>query len=175
MLLASNGAQRRAAQSSGVAQPASSSGVAQPARDDEAMLNFTSLREVVAWLETLPNVEENAELRMIQEAVQVLQKPTAPPIFPICAAWRQAKQRQGQNLTVDVLVAELTEKVLVASNGAQRRAAQSSGAAQPASSSGAAQPAHDDDAMLNFTSLSKVGAWFETLPDVGGDVQLRMI
>ena len=76
---------------------------------------------------------------------------------------------------MDVLVAELTNKVLVASNGATRRAAQSSRAAQPASLSGAAQPAHDDEAMLNFTSLREAVAWLETLPDVGGDAQVRMI
>ena len=52
---------------------------------------------------------------------------------------------------------------------------ENSGAALPASSGGAAQPAHDDEPMLNFTSLREVGAWSETLPDVGGDAQLRMI
>ena len=72
--------------------------------------------------------------------MQVLQKPTKQSIFPICAAWRQAKKRNGRNLTVDVLVEELTEKVFVASNRAQRRAAQTSGAAQPPASSGAAEP-----------------------------------
>ena len=52
-----------------------------------------------------------------------------------------------------VIVEELTENVLDASNSAQRRVATSGGVAQPAASSGAAQPTHDDEAMLNFTSL----------------------
>ena len=51
----------------------------------------------------------------------------------------KTKKRNGKNLTVDVVLAELTEKMLAASNGAQRRAAQSSGAVQPAASSGAAE------------------------------------
>ena len=76
---------------------------------------------------------------------------------------------------MDVVLAELTEKVLAASDRAQCRVARSSGAAPPAVSSGAAQPAHDEEAMLKFTSLREVGAWLETLPDVGGDAQLRMI
>ena len=77
---------------------------------------------------------------MIQEAVQVLQKPTKQSIFHICAAWRQAKKRKEQNLTVDVLVAELTVKVVDSSNSAQRRVAAIGGVAQPAASSGAAEP-----------------------------------
>ena len=170
------------------------------------MLNFDSLSEVGAWLQTLPYVRGDAELRMIQEAVQVLQKPTQQVMEHICAQWQQAQKRHRKHLPVAVIVQELTVKVLDASNSAHRRvttrggaaqpvasngAAQSthddaamlnctslresSGAALPASSGGAAQRAHDDEAMLNFTSLSEVGAWLETLPDVGGDVQLRMI
>ena len=83
--------------------------------------------------------------------------------------------RNRKHLPVAVIVEELTENVLDASNRAQRRVATRGGAAQPAASSGAAQPAHDDEAMLNFTSLSEVGAWLETLPHVGGDAELRMI
>ena len=138
VLDASNRAQRRVPRRGGAEQPAASSGAAQPAHDEEEMLKFTSLREVGAWLVTLPDLEGDAELRMIQEAVQLLKKPTKQSIFPICAAWRQDKKRNGKNLTVDVVLAELTEKVLAASNGAQRRVAQSSEAAQPAASSGAA-------------------------------------
>ena len=63
-------------ESSGAAQPALSGFAAQPSHDDEAMLNFTFLSEVGAWLETLPHLGGDAELQMIQEDVQVLQKPT---------------------------------------------------------------------------------------------------
>ena len=80
-------------ESSGAALRASSGSVAQPAHDDEAMLNFTSLSEVGGGLETLPHVGGDAELRMVEEAMQVLQKATKQSIFPICAAWRQAKNK----------------------------------------------------------------------------------
>ena len=79
-------------ESSGAAQPASSGGAAQPAHDDEAMFNFTSLSQIGAWLETLPHVGGDAELRMIQEAVHVLQKPTHQAVVRICAQWQQAKR-----------------------------------------------------------------------------------
>ena len=125
--------------------------------DEGSSPGFTLLSEVGAWLETLPDVEGNAELRRIQEAVQALEKPTQQSVFPICAAWQQAEKRNGKNLTVDVVVEELTEKVLAASNAAQRRVERSSGAAQPAASSGAAQPAYDDELSRNFTSLREVG------------------
>ena len=140
-------------ESSVASQPASSGGAAQPANDDEAMLNFTSLSEVGAWLETLPHVGGDAELRRIQETVQVLQKPTHQALVHICAQWHQAQKRKGKHLPVAVIVQELTVNVFDASNSAQRRVATRGGAAQPAASSGAAQPTHDDEAMLNCTSL----------------------
>ena len=87
----------------------------------------------------MPHVGGDAELRMIQEAIKLFQKPTKQSIFPICATWRQDKKRNVKNLTVHVVFAELTEKVLVASNGAQSRVAQRGGAAQPAAPSGAAE------------------------------------
>ena len=93
---------------SGAAQPASSGGAAQPAHDDEAMLNFDSLSEVGAWLETLPHVGRDAQLRMIQEAVQVLRKPTKQAVERICAQW-QARKRNLKHLPVAVIVEELTE------------------------------------------------------------------
>ena len=133
---------------------------------------FTLLRDVVAWLETLLDVVGNAELRMIQEAVQALEKPTKESVFPICAAWQQAKKSNQKNLTVAVVAEELTEKVLAASNVAQHRVERSSGAAQPAASSGAAQsavssgaeqPADDDEVSSKFSSLREVGAWLATL------------
>ena len=40
--------------------------------DEGSSPGFTLLSEVGAWLETLPDVEGNAELRRIQEAVQDL-------------------------------------------------------------------------------------------------------
>ena len=77
----------------------------------------------------------------------------------ICAQWQQAQKRKGKHLPVAVIVQELTVKVLDASNSAQRRVATRGGAAQPAASSGAAQPTHDDEAMLNCTSLREsIGA-----------------
>ena len=116
-------------ESSVAAQPASSGGAAQPAHDDEAMLNFTSLSEVGAWLETWPHVGGDAELRMIEEAAQVLQKPTQQAVERICAQWQQAQMRNRTHLPVIVIVEELTEKVLDASNRAQRRVATRGGAA----------------------------------------------
>ena len=54
-------------ESSGAAPPALFGGAAQLAHDDDAMLNFNSLREIGAWLETLPHVGGEAELRMIRK------------------------------------------------------------------------------------------------------------
>ena len=107
-------ASRRVERSSSAAQPAASSGAAQPAHDDAESRKCTSLREVGAWLETLPDVVENAELRKIREAVQVLEKPTKKSVFAICSAWKQEKKRKQKDLTLDVIVQELKEKVLAA-------------------------------------------------------------
>ena len=85
-------------------------------------------------MKTLPDVSEDVELRRIQEAVQVLQKPTKQAVERICAQWQQ----------LAVIVEELTENVFDSSNRAQRRVATRGGAAQPAASRGAAQPTHDD-------------------------------
>ena len=124
----------------GAAQPASSGGAAQPAHDDEAMLNFTSLREIGAWLETLPHVGGDAELRSIQEAVQVLQKPTKQVVEHICAQLQQSRRRNRKHFPLAVIVKSLKDKVLDSSNSAQRRVAAIGGVAQPAASSGAAEP-----------------------------------
>ena len=61
--------------------------------------------------------------------------------------------RNRKHLPLAVIVEELTENVFDSSTRAQRRVATRGGAAQPAASSGAAQPTHDDEAMLNCTSL----------------------
>ena len=91
-------------ESSGAAQHASSGGAAQPAHDDDAMLNFTSLSEVGEWLETLPHVGGDAELRRIQEAVQVLQKPTTQAVEGICAQWQQSQIGNRKHLPLAVIV-----------------------------------------------------------------------
>ena len=90
-------------ESIGAALPASSGGAALPDHDDEAMLNFTSLRAVGAWSETSPHVGGDAELRRIQEAVQVLQKPTHQAVEHICAPWQQAQKRNRKHLPLAVL------------------------------------------------------------------------
>ena len=143
--------------------------------DREARPKLTSLTQTREWLKTLPDVSEDVELRRIHEAVHVLEKPTQQAVERICAQWQQAQWKNHKHLPVAVIVEELTEKVLDASNRAQRRVPRRGGAEQPAASSGAAQPAHDEEAMLKFTSLREVGAWLETLPDVEGDAELRMI
>ena len=68
------------------------------------MLNFISLREIGAWLETLLHVGGDAELRMIQEAVQVLQKQTKQAVEHICAQLQQAQMRNRKHLPVAVIV-----------------------------------------------------------------------
>ena len=68
------------------------------------MLNFTLLREIGWWLETLPHVGGDAELRMIQEAVQVLQEPTKQAVKRICAQWQQAQMRNRKHPPVAVIV-----------------------------------------------------------------------
>ena len=80
------------------------------------MLHFTLLREVGAWLETSPRVGMDAELRRIQEAVQVMQKPTKQAVHHICAQWQQAQKRNCMKLEVAVIAEELTQKVFNASN-----------------------------------------------------------
>ena len=107
--------------------------------DEGSSPGFTLLSEVGAWLETLRDVEGDAELRRIQEAVQALKKPSKESVFPICAAWQQAKRRNQKNLTVAVVVEELTEKVLAASHGAKLRRE----LMQRTADSGAGQPADD--------------------------------
>ena len=82
----------------------------------------------------------DAELRRIQEAVHVLQKPTHQAVVRICAQWQQSQMRNRKHLPLAVIVKELTEKVFDSSNSAQRRVAAIGGVAQPAASSGAAEP-----------------------------------
>ena len=108
--------------------------------DHERGPKFTSLSQTRAWLKTLPDVSEDVELRRIQEAVHVLQKPTRQALERICAQWQQAQMRNRKHLSVALIVRELTENVLDASNRAQRRVATRGGAAQPPASSGAAEP-----------------------------------
>jgi histone H3/H4 len=84
--------------------------------DEGSSPGFTLISEVGAWLETLPDVEGNAELRRIQEAVQTLDKPTKQSVLTICAAWQQAKKRNGKKLPVAVVVDHLCG---VASSAAQ--------------------------------------------------------
>ena len=70
------------------------------------MLNVTSLSEVGALLKTLPQVGGDAELRMIQEAAQVLQKPTKQAVERICAQWQQAQMRNRKHFPVAVIIQE---------------------------------------------------------------------